>query len=106
MGRADKVAKSALDNFCAAALMELATACADDAKDQSVGPVLAPFALQGFFRALSNHMSGATPTATVDQLAGELTPLLREIARQGIQDSDRFNRTIDTHLRSLRHLIP
>ncbi len=58
MGQVARAAKSARANVSAKSLAALADACVADAKDVKVGPVLAPFALQGFFRALANGLSG------------------------------------------------
>lgn len=106
MGQVPQAAKSARADVSAKTLAALADACVADAKDVNVGPVLAPFALQGFFRALSNSLSGPVPTAKVNQLAARLSPLLDALSRSGIQDSDRFNRQIDDLLKDLRDVLP
>jgi hypothetical protein len=56
MGQVAQAARSARANFGAKTLAALADARVADAKDAKVGPVLAPFALQGFFRALANGL--------------------------------------------------
>lgn len=106
MARTAQAAKLASGNLCSASLMALAEACSDDAKNTSVGPVLAPFALQALFRMLSSRLASAPQTADVLALASRLKPLLRLLGRSGIQDSDRFNHDVDDALRSLRDLIP
>jgi hypothetical protein len=107
MSQTTKAAKSVSANFCVATLFELAEACCADAKNANIGPVLAPFALQGFFRMVANSLDDRPVTpAEIDLLATRLAPLLKLLVRSGIQDSDRFNHQVDDHLRSLRDLIP
>jgi hypothetical protein len=106
MGQVAQAAKSALANISEDSMMRLAEACASDAKDKGVGPVLAPFALQAFFRALSRRLAANPATTEAVSIAASIKPLLQTLSHSGIQDSDRFNHQIDDHLRATRHLIP
>ena len=106
MSRVARAAASARANVCAATLFRLADACVADAKDPAVGPLLTPLALQNFFRAMGNRLSGPTTAADIQRLAGRLNVLLDALSRSGIQDSDRFNHQIEDALRALRDLVP
>jgi hypothetical protein len=92
-------------NFCEKTLEELAVACVSDATDKSVDTALAPLALATLFRSLARSISGPASTATVDALKSRLDPLLVDLARSGIQNSDAFNHKVDDFLRNNRDLI-
>src|SRR5437764_9507426 len=76
MSRVARAARSARANLCAATLFRLADACVGDAKDPSVGPALSPLALQNFFRAMGNRLSGPTTAADIQRLGSRLDVLL------------------------------
>jgi hypothetical protein len=105
MPQTAQAAKSALANFCSASMTELAEACATDAKDANVGPVLQPLGLYALFRVVGAKLDADPRTATAHTLEQRLEPLLKTLARSGIQDSDRYTRAVDSQLHDLRDLL-
>src|ERR1017187_4341964 len=99
MGRVSKAAKLALDEFSSETLKKLSDACMAAAKDKIVGTVLAPLALHGFLRDVSDGLAdGPQLTITVDAMGAKFRPLLERLKKSDIQNSDRFNHDINDFL--------